>query len=117
MAATGHMHGATKLCYRMVAGDQMKAADWEKFQQSINIFVCMAIGAVLGAAALHHNPLGEVVGYDRHDFLLVPVALTLAIALTAHDATIVPAGGWPVAPSAKLEALKEPLAPRGAGTV
>eukprot|EP00966_Prymnesium_polylepis_P051914 1202304-Prymnesium_polylepis.1 len=43
------------------------------------------------------------------DFLLLPVSITLFVALTMHDAAIEPPGGWPV-PS-KMDALREPLNP------
>ena len=42
-------------------------------------------------------------------WLLIPVALTLLVALTAHDRYVEPPGGW--APAA----LSEPLAPGGEG--
>jgi len=115
MAATGHMHGVTKLCYRRLAGDQLKPSDYEKMWQSTNIFSMMAAGALLGAACLHLNPIGD----DPHDFLLVPVGLTLVVALTLHDTLIEPPGGWPAADLTTRSTpagLKEPLA-AGAGKV
>lgn len=108
MAATGHMHGVTKLLYRWCAGDKLKDADWEKMAQSINVTVSMAVGAVLGAAALHLNFVDALnLGFDGNDFLLFPAGITLVVALTVHDAAIEPSGGWP-APS-KMDELRKPL--------
>jgi len=104
MAATGHMHGVTKLLYRLSAGDEFKAADWEKMKQSATVTFGMAFGAVLGAMAMHVNPFG--VDADSDDWLLVPVAITLLVGLVAHDACIEPPGGWP---SAQDASLREPL--------
>jgi len=81
MASTGHMHGISKLLYRLSAGETLKASDWEKMRQSANITVSMAVGAVCGAAAMHLNVLTS----DSDDLLLVPVALTLLVALCLHD--------------------------------
>ena len=82
MAATGHMHGVTKLLYRLSAGDEFKAADWEKMKQSATVTFGMAFGAVLGAMAMHVNPFG--VDADSDDWLLVPVAITLLVGLVAR---------------------------------
>jgi hypothetical protein len=100
MAATGHMHGATKLLYKVCTGGVLKAEECEKMAQSCNITCCMLLGAVLGATALHVNPLGK-----DDDWLLLPVGVTLFCALTVHDAAIEPPGGWPVKSD-----LHEPLA-------
>ena len=103
MAATGHMHGCTKMNHKLLVKgrDALKQADWDKYTVSMIITVGMAVGAILGAAALHMNPIGD----DTDDWLLVPVAITLFFALRAHDAYIPPPGGWPVANGA----LNEPL--------
>lgn len=112
MAATGHMHGVTKLCYRLTAGETPSPADWEKFRQSMTISVGMAIGAVIGAAAMHLNPLGK----GGHDWLLVPVAVILFLALRAHDRiSNAPAGSTGSASvptmTGNMEALREPMLP------
>jgi uncharacterized membrane protein YoaK (UPF0700 family) len=89
MAATGHMHGATKLLHKLVSGKELKPEEREKMAQSCNVTICMLLGAFIGAAALHLNPLGD------DDWLLLPVGVALFCALTAHDAGIEPPGGWP----------------------
>ena len=94
MAATGHMHGMTKMNYKLATGGKLKPPDWEKYAVSMTITVGMTLGAILGAAALHLNPLGS----DTDDFLLVPVALTLFFALRAHDDYIPAPPGAPPAP-------------------
>ena len=105
MAATGHMHGVSKLLYRISAGDALKPSDWEKARQSVTITLGMGLGAVLGAAAMHLNPIATEPNTD--DGLLVPVAITLFFALRAHDAYLEPPGGWPAA-----DAAADPGAPR-----
>ena len=113
MAATGHMHGVTKLNYKLASGEGLKQAEWDKYAISMTITVGMAFGAILGAAALHLNPLGK----DTMDFTLLPVAVTLLFALYAHDACVPPPGGWPegsvaftdAATSNSLSMLTEPL--------
>ena len=117
MAATGHMHGVTKMNHKLVDGPGLKQADWDKYAVSMTITLGMAAGAVLGAAALHANPIGA----DTNDFTLAPVAVTLFFALRAHDSCVPPPGGWPEHSSSvdaaangggNLAMLKEPL--RGA---
>ncbi len=120
MAATGHMHGVSKLLYKRCRGGTLSPAERDKFAQSMTITLCMAFGAVLGAAALHWNPLGSVTpdGQVMDDWLLVPVSICLFVALTAHDLVVEPPAGWPAAASGSegLHALREPLAPdSGAG--
>ena len=94
-------------------------AEWDKYAISFTITVGMAFGAVLGAAALHLNPIGT----DTNDYTLAPVALLLLVALYAHDACIPPPGGWPD-PTARPDhaaqgnhaMLSEPML-RGSATV
>lgn len=103
MAATGHMHGISKLLSRQSAGDTLKPTDWEKMKQSATITIGMALGAICGAAAVHLNPFGS----DPDDGLLLPVGMTLLLALVAHDTFIEPPGGWP---AKTIDAdLREPL--------
>ena len=101
----------------LVDGPGLKPADWDKYAVSMTITLGMAAGAVLGAAALHANPIGA----DTNDFTLAPVAVTLFFALRAHDSCVPPPGGWPEHSSSvdaaangggNLAMLKEPL--RGA---
>ena len=91
MAATGHMHGMTKANHRLLCGESLAQADWDKYAVSMTITLGMTLGAILGAAALHLNPFSE----DTNDWVLVPVGITLFCSLHAHDATIPPPGGWP----------------------
>ena len=117
MAATGHMHGMTKANFRLLSGESLKPAEWDKYVVSLAITLGMAFGAAFGAAALHLNPIGA----DTNDWLLAPVAFTLFIALRAHDEHL-PApkpAAPPVAPaeSTGLAALQQPLAPNGGRTL
>ena len=107
-----------RLLDKFYSGEGLKQAEWDKYAISMAITVGMAVGAVLGAAALHLNPLGA----ETVDFTLLPVAVTLLFALYAHDACVPPPGGWPTdgaatqvvdaAASSNLGMLTEPL--RGA---
>ena len=68
MAATGHMHGLTKFHSRLAHGETLKPSEWDKYAVSWIVTLGMAVGAVLGAAALHLNPFGS----RTDDWLLVP---------------------------------------------
>ncbi len=105
-AGTGHLHKCVSALWRLTMGESFKPAEREKALQSLGVVLCLATGALLGATALHYNPFDSQAEGDG--WLLIPVALTLLVALTAHDRYVEPPGGW--APAA----LSEPLAP-GAG--
>ena len=98
-AATGHLHKIVKALWARTLGSPAFAG--EAVWQSIGCVLCMALGALLGAIALHLNPFDPDPEGDA--WLLVPVALIQLLVLKAHDAYLPPPGGWP-------EQLVEPLA-------
>ena len=114
MATTGHMHGLTKLHFRLMSGEKLKKVDWDKYAVSFTVTLGMTFGAILGAAAMHLNPFGN----ETDDWLLAPVAITLFLALRAHDTYIPPPGGWPAAvgdthATDRLATLREALVTAG----